>query len=88
VWRLVLLVLVLLVGVGCGKHAAAVAAEAMADAVCACDDVPCAALAHRRGLAEVLKHTNSRGSRDDEQAITAAGKRLQECQRELQARQR
>jgi hypothetical protein len=71
--------LVLLALLGCGKNPAVVASEAMAEAVCACPDKPCADEAHKRGLEEAMKHTGRRGTRADEERIRAAGARVQAC---------
>ena len=63
----------------CGKNKAVKAAEEMADEVCACKDVMCAASAAKKGQDKLMGMLNETGTESDAKAITEAASRMQDC---------
>ena len=74
---------VLVLAAGCGKNKVVKAAEDMADEVCACKDTKCALDAMKKGQEKVLQMMDEKGTQSDVDAITAAGKRMQDCVQSL-----
>jgi hypothetical protein len=73
----------LLLGLGCGKNKAVKAMDDWADEVCACETAQCALDAANRGTKMMQEMRDVEGTESDLKAITAAGKRAQDCARKL-----
>ena len=79
-----ILVLALLVALpACGKNKAVRYADDLADAVCACTDLPCVEKVRKKSLDDLPRVSDATGSDADERAIRAAGARMKVCQDKL-----
>jgi hypothetical protein len=66
---------------GCGRHQAVGEIEAITAEVCACPqgDRPCVAAGMKKAVELQTKYQGARASNADNEAIRAAGQKLQEC---------
>lgn len=69
---------------GCGENPAVQAVEALSREVCACSDLECVKQAEARWTPKLKEmEKTARGSRSDQKAIEAAGRRMQECRERM-----
>jgi hypothetical protein len=68
---------------GCGKTEAVKDIEAIADGVCACKDVACAAQEMKKAADLITKYKDTRVSKSEQEQFDAAGEKLAGCMRKL-----
>ena len=73
----------LLLAAACGKSQAVKEVEALADEMCACKDIKCAAEVTRKATEVMKKYADESAGESTVKAIEAAGERMRQCTQKI-----
>jgi hypothetical protein len=72
-----------LLAAACGKNQAVKEVEGLADEMCACKDIKCAAEVTRKATEVMKKYAHESAGESTVKAIEAAGERMRQCTQKI-----
>ena len=77
------MIALLLLAAACGKSPAVKEVEALADEMCTCKDIRCAAEVTRKATEVMKKYAEESAGESTVKAIEAAGERMRQCTQKI-----